>query len=166
MISRRSLLAGLTGRLTAGGRDLTAGDLYVNGVLSDLPGRVQRLAARRGLRVLYAFFPNGRLDVLECGLVFDFGSKQLHVALYGAFRERGTWRLPAPAEVMITVPCPRFPTPPGAPACREPQTFALAASGRGPGRFGRTLTSPVNPNGPLVTAPAIENLGELLAFLG
>ena len=140
--------------------------LYVNSFIYEIPGRIQRLVKAKGFRALWVFYPDGHLDVVECGLEFDFEKKRLRALLAGAVVEHGNWEKRELSSVAVSLPSSRFPQPPKAPPCKPPETFQLGRTGAGPpGLLGKALLPTVNPNMSLIAAPSLDNFEDLRRLL-
>jgi hypothetical protein len=146
------------------GRRVKAEYLYVDHAVFAMPGHLQRLPRTRGRRAIFVFFPDGHLDVVECGLEFNFDTKRLRAILTGAVVEHGTWDEPDSSTVAIHIPCSRFPAPPNAVPCVPPVTyrfgrFAPAGASR------KVLDSGMRPGSSLVFAADLTNIEDLNRLL-
>ena len=139
--------------------------VYVDSFVFERPGRIQRLNRRAGFSALYMFCSNGHLDMIECGLEFNFDTKRLSAVLAGAVLEHGHWERRERGVVALFVPCSRLPPPPNARTCDAPRILTFQAAGSDGGTLGRRLVPVVNPNMTLVATPDLTNLKELDKYL-
>ena len=140
--------------------------LYVNSFIYEIPGRIQRLVKAKGFRALWVFYPDGHLDVVECGLEFDFEKKRLRALLAGAVVEHGKWEKRDQSMVAVSLPCSRFPPPPRDSPCKPPETSLFEPTEAGPpGHLGKALVPIVNPNMSLIAAPNLDNFEDLRRLL-
>jgi hypothetical protein len=139
--------------------------VYVDSFVFSLPGHVQRMPKLLGIRAVYIFFPDGHLDVLECGLEYNSDTKRLRALLAGAVVEHGSWNEQGRSSVRLVLPCRRLPPPPGAVRCKPPEIFVLQRTvGTGPGAR-NALNADVNGNDFLVAAPDLHNLHTIETLL-
>jgi hypothetical protein len=139
--------------------------VYTDNFIHEIPSHVAKLPNLPGHAALYIFWPDGRLDTVECGQVYNFDTGRMWVDLADPLVEHGQWEKTRAASVVITLPgvrSPRMPPPPGAALERGNRRYELVLSG--PARGGLTERMAAL-NSSLVAVKQLTNLRELELLL-
>lgn len=162
-VTRRVLLGLISESLLAARpRAIERNQVYAHSFVFTVSGHQQRVPRLQGMPQIWIFGADGHLDLLECGLHYDFNRQRLRADFSrGLFVQHGTWTRQG-GLLTLTHPCSRMPPPPGAPPCVEPQMRQLVIYESGTrGITGNVLGPIINPNMRLIAAPDLVNFAEL-----
>jgi hypothetical protein len=133
--------------------------VYTDGLINRAPGHVQRLPNLPGHIALYIFWPDGRLDTVECGQVYNFDTGRMWVDLADPLLQHGRWEKTRSASVILTHPrSPRMPLPPGVAPDRRQHRYEFMLSGPARGALAERMSAL---NVSLVAVKQLTNLQQL-----
>lgn len=137
--------------------------VYTGDLIHETPGHVQRLPNLRGHTALYIFWPDGRLDTVECGQVYNFDTKRMWVDLADPLVQHGRWEKTRSASVVLTLKRSlRMPPPPGEAEDRSDHRGEFMLSGPPRGDLTERMSAM---NVSLVAVKQLTNLQQLERLL-
>ena len=133
--------------------------VYTDALIHRAPGHVQRLPNLPGHIALYIFWPDGRLDTVECGQVYNFDTGRMWVDLADPLLQHGRWEKTRSATVILTLAeSPRMPLPPGVAPDRGQHRYEFMLSGPARGALTERMSTM---NVTLVAVKQLTNLRQL-----